>query len=61
MKIDQPTLFDATRPRFITTNTSEEFKAVMDRLKQEGHFVPTIARGNKHPGQWVIEVIYRDE
>lgn len=53
-------LFELVRPRFITTNTSAEFKAVMDRLKTEGHFVPTISRG-KHNAQWVIEVIYKDE
>jgi len=60
MKIEQPTLFDATRPRFITTNNSHEFEEVMTRLKREGHFVPTISRGKRN-AQWVIEVIYRDE
>lgn len=62
MKINnpQPSLFDKVRPRFITTNTSEEYRQTLHRLQAQGHFIPTVSRG-KHNAQWIIEVCYRDE
>jgi len=55
-----PTLFDQVRPRFITTHNSQEYFETINRLKREGHLIPTVSVGKRN-AEWIIEVIYKDE